>query len=159
MLGFCYGWASGVPASQKENMIAKPSGQGRQEVIGSSGEDYSRPLAPDYWANHPAEWPVTTLTLGAQNYERDELLALVRAKAAGDASMLLARELIATLLNLAAGADPDPILAIIGDAQAVLSLFRGKLPYAVRAASPRGRRILEDGQLLKAYNAGPQERS
>jgi hypothetical protein len=128
-------------------MIAKPIGRGWQEVLGSSCEGFSRRLVPDYWANHPAEWPVTTLTLGAQNYEHHELLELIRAKPAGDAS-------IATLLNLAAGADPDPIIDTVAGAQAVLSPFNGKLPYGVRASSPSGRRILEDGQLLKAYNAG-----
>jgi hypothetical protein len=135
-------------------MIARPIGRGWQEVLDSSCEGFSRRLVPDYWANHPAEWPVTTLTLGAQNYEHHELLELIRAKPAGDASMVLARELIATLLNLAAGADSDSIIDTVAGAQAVLSPFNGKLPYGVRASSPSGRRILEDGQLLKAYNAG-----
>jgi len=140
-------------------MITNALGRGSREVLGRSFKGFSKPLAPGHWANHPAEWPVTSLTLGAQNYQRDELLALLRAKVAGDPSLVLAQELIATLLNLAAGADPVSILAIVGDAQAVLSPFNGKLPYAVRASSPSGRRLMGDGQLLKAYNAGTQGRS
>ena len=41
-----------------------------------------------------------------------------------------------------------------GYSKPLASPFEGKLPYEVRAFSPKGRRIPVDGRVLRAYNAG-----
>jgi len=82
------------------------------------------------------------------------LLALLNRKVSGDASLILTQQLIAALLNIAAGSDPAPAIATISDAQTLLAEFSGKLPYGVKTSSPIGQRMVADGQALKSYNLG-----
>jgi hypothetical protein len=42
----------------------------------------------------------------------------------------------------------------IGDADAVLSLYGGKLPYRVRPNSTNGQRMVNDANVLNNYNNG-----
>jgi uncharacterized delta-60 repeat protein len=112
------------------------------------------PHSQGYWKNHADSWPVTSLTLGAQVYSKPELLALLANPSGGDASAILARQLIAATLNIANGADPGPVAATIVHADAVLAGFGGKLPYKVKPASPVGQSITADGTMLDQYNNG-----
>src|SRR5262245_3173460 len=66
-----------------------------------------------YWRTHPEEWKADSLVLGsaavaAHTYNKRELLSLLGASAGGDASLILATQQIAALLNLAAGSNPAP---------------------------------------------------
>lgn len=68
-----------------------------------------------YWKTHASAWPVTTLSLGGQTYSRDQLITLLRTPPRGDISIVLAYQLIAALLNQAAGTTvPDDIATAIG---------------------------------------------
>lgn len=58
-----------------------------------------------YWKNHEAYWPLASVTLGARVYTKAEALTLLRTAPRGDASIILAHQLIAAKLNIAAGAD------------------------------------------------------
>ena len=69
------------------------------------------PLSQGYWKNHPNAWPVNSLMLGSQTYTKAELLAILNTPGGGDASMILAVQLIAAKLNIAAGSDPTPVAA------------------------------------------------
>src|SRR5262249_8971761 len=97
------------------------------------------PVGQGFWKNHPSAWPVTTLMLGSQVYTEGELLTVLRmptARRAGvDASLILARQLIAAKLNIANGADPTTIGTTVADADRLLAVFGGKLPYGVRRSS------------------------
>jgi len=106
------------------------------------------------WKKHPELWPVSSLTLGSQSYAQAELLTILTTPVAGDASFILARALIPAKLNIANGSDPTPISNTIADADALLSGFAGKLPYAVAAASATGRAMVNDAGLLQQYNSG-----
>src|SRR5262245_61381251 len=69
------------------------------------------PLSQGYWKNHPGVWPLRSLVLGnATNpdhtYTQGELLALLQTAARGDASVILADQLIAAKLNVANGSNP-----------------------------------------------------
>ena len=77
---------------------------------------YPRP----YWMRHRDVWPVTELVLGAVRYGQDELLDLLRRPPRGDVTLLLARQLIAAKLNLAAGAD-QAIVPTVAAADAYLT--------------------------------------
>jgi len=57
-----------------------------------------------YWKTHASEWPVTSLTLGCTTYNQSQLLGILNSPNKGDASISLAQQLIAALLNQAAGA-------------------------------------------------------
>jgi cysteine-rich repeat protein len=79
------------------------------------------PLTQGFWKNHPEDWPVETLTLGDETFTQDELLAILNAPpAGGDASLILAHQLIAALLNIASGTDDDPVDDEIAEAQLLL---------------------------------------
>jgi hypothetical protein len=112
------------------------------------------PLTQGYWKNHPDAWPVTSLTLGSETYTEAELLAILRTPVRGDASLILAHQLIAAKLNIANGSDPAPVSATIADADSLLSGFAGKLPYHVRPSSATGQAMVGDAAILDTYNNG-----
>jgi hypothetical protein len=113
------------------------------------------PVGPGFWKKHPSVWPVTTLVLGSQTYTQSELLAVLRARRSGaDASLLLARQLIAAKLNVANGSDPTTIGTTVADADRLLAMFGGRLPYGVPRSSALGASMIGDRDALDHYNAG-----
>jgi hypothetical protein len=112
------------------------------------------PLTQGYWKNHPNAWPVHSLMLGSQTYNMTELLAILNTPSGGDASIILAKQLIAAKLNIANGSDPTPISSTITHADSLLSMFSGKLPYHVSPASIIGQQMVNDGKTLDNYNNG-----
>jgi len=116
------------------------------------------PQAQGYWKNNPDAWPVTSLMLGSQTYTKAELLTILRTpigkETKADASLILADQLIAAKLNIANGANGTPVTSTIADADAVLSLYTGKLPYRVRPNSTNGQRMVNDAATLNSYNNG-----
>lgn len=109
------------------------------------------PRSQGYWRNNPDEWPVDSLTLGQVQYNSEQLMALFKRPPSGDASMILAHQLIAAKLNVAAGSDAEPIQSTIAAADALLS---GSLPLGVKPSSPTGRQMTELASVLDAYNNG-----
>src|SRR5688572_27981573 len=66
-----------------------------------------------YWKNHVAQWPTASLVLGdttfaGHTYQQHDLLSLLNGPAQGDASVILAMQLIAAKLNVANGASAEP---------------------------------------------------
>lgn len=118
------------------------------------------PQPQGYWKNNPNAWPESALpmTLGSQPYIKSELLGILRTPVGkgpkADASLILADQLIAARLNIANGADATPVTSTINDANTVLSLYSGKLPYRVRTNSPNGHRMVNDAATLENYNKG-----
>jgi hypothetical protein len=112
------------------------------------------PLTQGYWKNHPGAWPVTSLTLGSQNYTQSELLMILNTPVRGDASLILADQLIAAKLSIANGSDPTPVSATITAADNLLSTFNGKLPYHVKPSSTVGQQMTALAATLDSYNNG-----
>lgn len=83
------------------------------------------------WSEEPGAWPADSLTLGTRRYSKLELLALLRLPDGGDASVILARELIAAKLAIEAGANDRTVEASVEQADLLLAAFPGSLPYAV----------------------------
>jgi hypothetical protein len=139
----------------------KPTG-GDGTDIGSFEVQSSAPCPQPqgYWKNNPSAWPASALpmTLGTQTYNQEELLTILGTptgkKTKADASLILADQLIAAKLNIANGADGTPVTSTIADADAVLSLYTGKLPYRVRTNSTNGQRMVNDANVLNNYNNG-----
>ena len=96
--------------------------------------------------------------LGSQTYTKTELLRILRTSTGSgtkaDASLILADQLIAAKLNIANGADGTPVTSTIADADAVLSIYPGKLPYHVRPNTTNGHRMVNDANVLNNYNNG-----
>ena len=113
---------------------------------------YSCPQSQGHWKNNPSTWPVNTLTLGSQSYTKSELLALLKTSTQSDASLILARQLIAAKLNLENGSDPAPISNTITHADALLSSYGGKLAYKVKSSSVTGQAMTADAGVLDSYN-------
>jgi len=72
----------------------------------------------------------------------------------GDASVILAHQLVATVLNFAHGSDPQPILDTINQASELLTRFGGKLPFQVKPASTVGQAMVHLSDRLGDYNSG-----
>jgi hypothetical protein len=128
-----------------------------QFVVGTT----TPPVCPQpqgYWKNNPNAWPVTSLMLGSQTYTKTELLRILRTSVGtgprADASLILADQLIAAKLNIANGVDGTPVTSTIADADAVLSLYTGKLPYRVRTNTTNGQRMVHDAATLESFNKG-----
>jgi hypothetical protein len=111
-------------------------------------------LGQGFWKNHPNAWPVSSLTLGSQTYTQAEMLSLFDTPVRGDASLILAEQLIAAKLNIANGSNPQRISATITDADRLLSGFTGKLPYHVLPSSGTGQAMVDAARVLQSYNNG-----
>ena len=92
--------------------------------------------------------------LGSQIYNMTELLAILNTPSGGDASLILAKQLIAAKLNIANGSDPTPVSGTITHADNLLSMFSGKLPYNVKPSSIIGQMMVNDANTLDNYNNG-----
>jgi uncharacterized delta-60 repeat protein len=120
----------------------------------ASNTGFKCPLSHGYWKNNPSLWPVNSLALGGQTYSKSELLALLNASSNTDASLILARQLIAAKINVANGADPAPVSSTISHADSLLATFAGKLPYKVKSSSAVGASMTADTTILTNYNNG-----
>lgn len=56
-----------------------------------------------YWKNHPDEWPLTEMLLGAVLFDADEAMDVLWQPPRGDKTIILAKQLIAAKLNVAQG--------------------------------------------------------
>jgi hypothetical protein len=116
------------------------------------------PEALTYWRANPDSWPVDTLTLGSQSYDKAELLELVNTPSRDnnpvDVSLALAHQLIGARLNVAHGSDPTPVASALEHADALLGRYAGKLPYGVERASTAGHIMFRNATLLNDYNHG-----
>jgi len=66
-----------------------------------------------FWKTHPETWPVETLVLGSVTHSKVGLLAILDTPPRGDATYILAHQLIAAKLNIAGGADPSAVATTI----------------------------------------------
>jgi hypothetical protein len=110
------------------------------------------PLTQGFWKNHPDDWPVNSLDLGNRTYDKAELLDILSTPARGDASLILAHQLIAAKLNVAHGSDPGPIASDISDGDTWLSSFSGRLPYGVLPSTDAGKDMTATADALDSYN-------
>jgi hypothetical protein len=116
------------------------------------------PLGQGYWKNTSGAWPVSTLVLGDEAYAKAELLSVLNMPPgngkATDASLILGYQVIAAKLNVANGVDPAPLGPAISDADALLALYNGKLPYKVMSSTSIGQSMVSIGLLLESFNKG-----
>ena len=111
------------------------------------------PHTQGYWKTHPEAWPVDLLNLGNETYMKEGLLGLLRTPPRGDASLILAHQLIAAKLNILAGADSTSISTSLAQADAALETVGGTLPYAVQPSTSLGQRMVTIAEALDAFNS------
>jgi hypothetical protein len=52
-----------------------------------------------YWKSHTANWPIASLSIGGEQYNEDELLAILKAPVNGNRAVNVAHQLIAAQLE------------------------------------------------------------
>jgi hypothetical protein len=109
------------------------------------------PLTQGFWKNHPDAWPVSMLMLGTVTYTEAQLLTILETPPAGDASLILAHQLIAAKLNIANGSNPSPISATISDADG--DIGSSTIPANVAASSALGTDMTNDANTLDSFNS------
>jgi hypothetical protein len=110
------------------------------------------PQPQGYWKSNPDVWPVTELMLGTHNHSQIELLNILNTPKHGDASLILASQLIAAKLNIFNGADPTPVQDTIDDAD---NLLDGCIPPCdVKTNTIAGQQMVNDATTLESYNNG-----
>lgn len=112
------------------------------------------PHSQGYGKNHADAWPVGELVLGAETYDAAALLALLRTPVRGDASLILAHQLIAAKLNVAGGAQSAPVADAVADADALLAAQARRLPHAVAPSSSEGQAMVSLAETLDEFNNG-----
>ncbi len=128
-------------------------GDGGPWIGGGDGGPYPGNLGctrtQGYWRNHFYAWRLSSLTLGDHTYSAAEALSILLTPPRGDASLILAHQQIAALLNIAAGATGT---SAVRAAQAWLSSNGDWLAFGVNASvAPEAIRIAAE---LAAYNEG-----
>jgi hypothetical protein len=111
------------------------------------------PQSQGFWKNNSGKWPETTLILGNQSYSQSELLNILGTSTVMDASMVLARQLIAAKLNIQNFSNPAPVGSTITTSDNLLSGFSGKLPYSVKTSSTTGMAMTSAANVVQNYNA------
>ncbi|MEE8385879.1 MAG: Calx-beta domain-containing protein, partial [Dehalococcoidia bacterium] len=107
------------------------------------------PRSPVFWMENPGLWLTSSLVLGDVEYDQATLLLLL-SYSGSDVSHLLARELIATQLNLLSGSNPS-IVPTADQADLFLATYPpGSRPKG--ADKKEGRRLRD---ALEAYNTTP----
>ena len=147
---------AGFPRTVDDPSITNASGGDGTDIGSFEGvQPVVCPQPKGDWKNNPDAWPVTSLMLGSQTYSQTELLTILNTPVKGDASLILADQLIAAKLNIANGSDPAPISSTITHANSLLSAFGGnKLPYHVKTSSATGQMMVNDANTLESYNNG-----
>lgn len=120
---------------------------------GAEQDNPNCPVGQGYWKNTPT-WPVTQLLLGNQNYTQVELLILFNTPPAGDASLILAHQLITAKLNVAKGLDSSVIAGVIAQGDAIFATYSGRLPYNVPPSDSVGQTLVNLSTILESYNQG-----
>jgi hypothetical protein len=150
---------SGGNNSSSQPVQGSPAGPDGTQCSGGTNTSSAAvgcTLTQGYWKNHPDVWPLQSLTIGGVSYTKDELLALFGTPPAGDASLILAHQLIAAMLNVASGAvAPSASAQAIADAQAWMTAnlpAGGKLPYGTSGSA--GDAATKLGDALDQFNMG-----
>ena len=61
------------------------------------------PHTVGFWKNHPEVWPVTSLTICGNSLNQAELISILKLQPKGDVTIIMAHQLIAAMLGVAAG--------------------------------------------------------
>ena len=127
------------------------------EVLGITGEIFTGTWADSncthsqgYWKEHPEDWPVDGLIIGEVNYLKEEALMVLDTPPQGDATYILAHQLMATKLNMLNGADPSFVEQTVLDADEWLVAN----PLGNKPNNPQRIVGIALAEVLEMYNTG-----
>lgn len=111
-----------------------------------------------YWKNHASDWSAVSLSLGGVTYTHAAAMAVLQSPSNGDASLILAHQLIAAKLNIQVnGASDGAVASAAADADAWLAANAdadGVLPFGVSPASAAGAEATALANVLDQFNNG-----
>jgi hypothetical protein len=79
-------------------------------------------------------------------YTKAQLISILNSPIKGDASVILAKQLITTLLSLANGSDPASVCNTIADANSLLAGCT--VPCGISPSSARGQAMINDANSM-----------
>jgi len=103
-----------------------------------------------YWKNHPEAWPVEEIMIGGVTYTKAEAITILETPPKGDATYILAHQLIAAKLNILKGADPSAVETTITEADDWLSAN----PLGSNPSDPNRAQGIALAETLDEYNNG-----
>ena len=103
-----------------------------------------------YWKNHPDAWTQEQITIGGVTYSKAEAVEILSTPANGDATYILAYQLIAAKLNILAGADDQDILSTINAADSWLA----EIGLGNKPKKNDKKTGIELAGILEKYNTG-----
>ena len=104
---------------------------------------------PEYWKTHPEAWPAEEVAIGGVAFAQDAAMAILETEPRGDATYILAHQLIAAKLNILNGADSITVAATIAAADDWLRA------HLLGSDPPDSGYALDTlAQTLEAYNNG-----
>ncbi len=103
-----------------------------------------------YWKEHPEAWPVDEITIGGATYTKEEALLFLDPPPRGDATYILAVQLLAARLNILNGADPSILEEVIEDADEWLV----DNPLGSKPKNPERKVGIALAEVLEMYNNG-----
>jgi len=103
-----------------------------------------------YWKSHSDAWPVEEITVGGVAYTKAVAMSILDTASGGDATYILARQLIATKLNLLRGADASALETTVMDADGWLSAH----PLGTDPSDPDRADGIALAETLDQYNDG-----
>ncbi len=125
---------------------------------GSGGTGGHCTYTQGFWKNHPDAWPVTSLTIGGVSYSEAQLLDIFNMAPSGDASLILAHQLIAAMLNLDnSSTSPAAVTQALGAAQVWMAANKdadGRLPYGTGTGSAAANQATALASTLDNFNNG-----
>jgi hypothetical protein len=103
-----------------------------------------------FWTNHPDDWPLEEIAIGGVVYSKDGAIGILLTPPRGDATIIVAHQLIAAMLNVAEGAASGDIEPTIKGADAWLSIN----PVGSDPSDPERETGIALATLLDDYNNG-----
>jgi hypothetical protein len=107
-------------------------------------------LTQGYWKQHPQNWPVDEITIGGVTYSKSQALEIFKTPTRGDATYILAVQLIAAKLNILNGADGSAVTSTISAADAWLV----SNPLGSHPTGPARQVGINLAGILDNYNTG-----
>ena len=123
---------------------------GVSKFIAGTWDDSNCTHSIGYWKEHPESWPVDGITIGGITYPKEEALLLFDTPSKGDATYILAYQLIAAKLNILNGAEPGFLDQTIQDADEWLVVN----PVGSKPKNPTRKVGLALAEVLEMYNTG-----
>jgi hypothetical protein len=103
-----------------------------------------------FWKNHPDAWPVEAITIGGVTFSTAEGIAILQTPPRGDATYILAHQLIAAKLNIANGADPS----VVADTIEAADQWLVEHPLGSDPPNPTRQQGVRLAETLAGYNEG-----